>query len=35
MDDYKWKMQSEINIAASKHVTEPVVNGISMLKNKA
>jgi hypothetical protein len=34
MDDYEW-FQSEIKIAASKHVAELVVNGISMLRNKA
>jgi hypothetical protein len=28
-------MQSEINIAASKHVAELNVNGVSMLINKA
>jgi hypothetical protein len=28
-------LQSEIKIAASKHVAELVVNGVSMLGNKA
>jgi hypothetical protein len=28
-------IQSEIKIAASKHVPELVVNGVSMLRNKA
>jgi hypothetical protein len=28
-------MQSEIKMAARKHVTERVVNGVSMLRNKA
>jgi hypothetical protein len=35
MDDYKWQFQYEIKITASKHVTEQVVNGVSMLRNKA
>jgi hypothetical protein len=35
MDDYKWYLQSEIKMAASKHVGELVVNGVSMLRNKA
>jgi hypothetical protein len=35
MDDYKQEMQSEINISASKHVTELNVNSVSMLGNKA
>jgi hypothetical protein len=35
MDDYKWYLQSEIKMAASKHVAELVVNGVSMLRNKA
>jgi hypothetical protein len=35
MDDYKWYLLSEIKIAASKHVAELVVNGVSMLRNKA
>ena len=35
MDDYKWKLQSEIKMAASKHVAELVVNDVSMLGNKA
>jgi hypothetical protein len=28
-------LQSEIKIAASKHIAELVVNGVSMLRNKA
>jgi hypothetical protein len=28
-------IESEIKIAASKHVAELVVNGVSMLRNKA
>ena len=35
MDNYKWQLQSEIKMAASKHVAELVVNGVSMLGNKA
>jgi hypothetical protein len=35
MDDYKWSLQSEIKMAASKHVAKLVVNGVSMLRNKA
>jgi hypothetical protein len=35
MDDYKWQLQSEIKISASKHVTKLVVNGVLMLRNKA
>jgi hypothetical protein len=35
MDDYKWYLQSEIKIAASKHVAELVVNSVSILRNKS
>jgi hypothetical protein len=35
MDDYKWYLQSEIKIATSKHVAKLVVNGVSILRNKA
>jgi hypothetical protein len=35
MDNYKWKLQFEIKIAVSTHVTELVVNGVLMLRNKA
>jgi hypothetical protein len=35
MDDYEWYLQSEVKITASKHVAELVVNGVSMLRNKA
>jgi hypothetical protein len=34
MDDYKRYLQSEIKMAASKHVAELVLNGVSMLRKK-